>query len=80
MTYQEKFFKQLDLLLTIACWVSLGYCIGNLFTDPTDKGFFERSGMRHHVDAETGVHYLSRDGVLIPRLDKNGLIYKEKTK
>jgi len=40
--------------------------------DSTDFSAWERSGMSLHTDAKTGLQYLSKDGALIPRLDKNG--------
>lgn len=34
----------------------------------------EHSGIKPHIDAKTGCHYLSTSsGALVPRLDKNGV-------
>lgn len=42
-------------------------------TDSTDRSWRDRSGVRLHVDTETGVEYLSvSGGGITPRLDSQG--------
>jgi len=50
-------------------------------TDSTDKGRWKRSGMRLHVDQDTGINYLSTlRGGLVPRLHPDGSLYISTTK
>lgn len=48
----------------------------HLRKDSTDKGFFDRSGMTVHVDAATGVNYLSDgSGGMVVRTTSEGTPY-----
>ena len=42
--------------------------------DPTDKGWFKRSGLKYYKDHGTGIEYVSTwtGSGLQPRLDKQG--------
>ena len=41
--------------------------------DDSDKDGWNRSGLRIHTDAKTGIQYLAtKDGALTPRLDATG--------
>ncbi len=64
-----------DLMLLIALiWASY-FIVGafDISLDTTDKDGFNRSNMELLIDNLTGLHYLSKSGALIPRLDSNGV-------
>lgn len=60
------------LLIILVIFIFL-FNLFNLGTDNTDHSGFKRSNLQLHTDALTGLQYLStKNGALIPRLNKNG--------
>jgi hypothetical protein len=73
--------KTMDLLAIIIVGVLLYFLVVRpLFgigLDDTDASKWNRSGMRIHTDAKTGVQYLSTaGGGLTPRLNADGSIMR----
>ena len=59
----------LPILAIVAVSLIYGYFIQPV--DDSDVSKFDRSGLRIHTDAKTGIEYLSTaDGALIPRIEK----------
>jgi hypothetical protein len=64
----------------LAFWVVLALVVGVInrsgtllaATDATDSGPAQRSGMTLRTDYGTGCQYLSKDGVLAPRMTASG--------
>jgi hypothetical protein len=59
---QERFFGKLNELysfVALCCFVYLVLYLSGCDMDNTDDGIFNRSGLKLHIDAETGIHYLS---------------------
>ena len=78
MTNQELFFQRMNGILgavILYLILSLLFNVLGLSLDSSDTSNFIRSGMTVHVDAKTGVNYLSKGDVLIPRLNSDGSIY-----
>jgi len=83
MTEPRKRWKQLksisyNITYIISCFVLFGMVVWLCFSIMSIKGGTSRKekeytgDMRIHIDEETGIQYLSRNGVLTPRLDGNG--------
>lgn len=74
---ERKTEIQVKLLSTIHSWMVLIpvmlllWFLLSLWTDDTDESFWNRSGVHHIIDYGTGCEYLSRNGNLFPRFDKN---------
>lgn len=78
MKAKTSFYEEFTFIIKTAMGALVIYAIYSLTScsmDPTDKDWNTRSGMTHHIDYETGVHYLSVRGQLIPRLNADGSVY-----
>lgn len=60
------------ILCAVILLITTAFNLFDYGTDDTDYSGFNRSGMSLHTDAKTGLQYLSKNGALIPRLNKNG--------
>lgn len=78
MSNQELFFQKINSILFILVLYLFFKLIFDIFgagMDSSDTSNFNRSGMEVHIDAKTGVNYLSYGNVLVPRLNPDGSIH-----
>lgn len=74
----KEFIKDNSFLIIgflLICAIKYG-----LPTDSTDQDRFNRSGLSLYIDHGTGVHYIKGGifGTIVPRLNIDGTLYKEK--
>lgn len=75
----QRLLKNLNWWLEFFRWAGAFILVSGVVgaaispTDDTDTGYWERSGLRLHLDRGTGCEWLStRAGDLSPRLDASG--------